>query len=206
MLHSRAYQVGDFGTDLVEAVLDTVTALARPDAIALYAFEGETWRLVRAENAVELDMDAPSRLTEREREALEGGIPVVLRRGPVTLILPAAARGRLAGVLLMRPVPGLTRFPRRHVPALVALLTRGLDELRGRGVSVPGEDELSADDAAERETLLAHLVASEWNVARVARSLGVTRMTVYNRMRRLRVPRERVRKSDGRVLPGGTRG
>jgi hypothetical protein len=48
----------------------------------------------------------------------------------------------------------------------------------------------------------------EWNVARVARVLGVTRMTVYNRMRAAGIARVRVRKSARRghgrpPAPGG---
>jgi hypothetical protein len=39
---------------------------------------------------------------------------------------------------------------------------------------------------------------NEWNIARVARILGVTRMTVYNRLRRQGVKRKRVPKSSRR--------
>lgn len=199
MLHSRAHEIDDFGPDLVEAVLDTVTALARPDALALYALESDAWRLVRADGATRTDLDMPLRLSESERRALQGGMPVVLKRRPPVFIMPAAVGGRLAGVLALRPVPGLSHLPRMHVPTLVALLARGLDELGRRAGSVAsGEDELTGEDAAERETLVALLVANEWNVARVARLLGVTRTTVYNRIRRLKVPRERVRKSKPR--------
>lgn len=207
MLHSRVHGIGDFGPDLVEAVLDTVTALAHPDAIALYALDRDTWRLVRADGATHVDLDVPSRLTDSERRALRGGMPVVPKRRPPVFIMPAAAGGRLAGVLTLWPVPGLRRLPRMHVPTLVALLTRALDELaRGVDSAACGEDELTGEDAAERETLVALLVANEWNVARVARLLGVTRMTVYNRLRRLKVPRERVRRSKPRRGRAGSQG
>jgi DNA-binding NtrC family response regulator len=35
---------------------------------------------------------------------------------------------------------------------------------------------------------------NEWNVSRVARVLGVTRMTIYNRLRRFAIQRQRVPK------------
>ena len=47
----------------------------------------------------------------------------------------------------------------------------------------------------EREKLLLLLNRNEWNIARVARLMGVTRRTVYLRLRRYNIPRERVLKT-----------
>jgi transcriptional regulator with GAF, ATPase, and Fis domain len=47
----------------------------------------------------------------------------------------------------------------------------------------------------EREKLLLLLNRNEWNIARVARMMGVTRRTVYLRLQRYNIPRERVPKS-----------
>jgi len=47
----------------------------------------------------------------------------------------------------------------------------------------------------EREKLLLLLNRNEWNIARVARLMGVTRRTVYLRLQRYNIPRERVAKS-----------
>lgn len=47
----------------------------------------------------------------------------------------------------------------------------------------------------EREKLLLLLNRNEWNIARVARLIGVTRRTIYLRLRRYKIPRERLRKS-----------
>jgi transcriptional regulator of acetoin/glycerol metabolism len=43
------------------------------------------------------------------------------------------------------------------------------------------------------------LTRNEWNISRVARILNVTRMTVYNRLVRFNIPRERVPKTQRRV-------
>jgi transcriptional regulator with GAF, ATPase, and Fis domain len=51
----------------------------------------------------------------------------------------------------------------------------------------------------EREKLLLLLNRNEWNIARVARLMGVTRRTVYLRLQRYNIPRERVPKSRPRV-------
>lgn len=50
----------------------------------------------------------------------------------------------------------------------------------------------------EREKLLLLLNRNEWNIARVARMMGVTRRTVYLRLRRYDIPRERIYKSQAR--------
>jgi GAF domain-containing protein len=47
----------------------------------------------------------------------------------------------------------------------------------------------------EREKLLLLLDRNGWNIARVARLMGVTRRTVYLRLRRYRIPRQRVFKT-----------
>ncbi len=47
----------------------------------------------------------------------------------------------------------------------------------------------------EREKLLLLLNRNEWNIARVARLMGVTRRTIYLRLQRYNIPRERVRKT-----------
>ncbi len=44
----------------------------------------------------------------------------------------------------------------------------------------------------EREKLLLLLNRNEWNIARVSRLMGVTRRTVYLRLQRYGIPRERV--------------
>jgi len=53
----------------------------------------------------------------------------------------------------------------------------------------------------EREKLLLLLNRNEWNIARVARLMGVTRRTIYLRLQRYGIPRERVPKTRLRLRP-----
>jgi transcriptional regulator with GAF, ATPase, and Fis domain len=53
----------------------------------------------------------------------------------------------------------------------------------------------------EREKLLLLLNRNEWNIARVARLMGVTRRTIYLRLQRYNIPRERVPKTRLRAAP-----
>jgi transcriptional regulator of acetoin/glycerol metabolism len=47
---------------------------------------------------------------------------------------------------------------------------------------------LSPQEAQERQSLLQVLQAQRWNVSHVAKSLGVSRNTLYRRMHKLRIP------------------
>ena len=54
-------------------------------------------------------------------------------------------------------------------------------------------------DDMEREKLLLLLNRNEWNIARVSRLMGVTRRTIYLRLQRYNIPRERVPKTRRRT-------
>ena len=47
----------------------------------------------------------------------------------------------------------------------------------------------------ERQRLLSALERHEWNIARVARLIGVTRRTIYLRLKRYKIDRRRVPKT-----------
>jgi transcriptional regulator of acetoin/glycerol metabolism len=72
-----------------------------------------------------------------------------------------------------------------HFPSLVA-------PAAARAASVasapPPGTVLSTQDAQERQSLLNVLEAQRWNVSHVAKSLGVSRNTLYRRMHKLRIP------------------
>jgi regulatory Fis family protein len=54
----------------------------------------------------------------------------------------------------------------------------------------------TSDDEIARERLLLLLVQNEWNISRVARLMGVTRRTIYLRLQRHSIVREKVRKTE----------
>ena len=51
----------------------------------------------------------------------------------------------------------------------------------------------TSDEEIARERLLLLLVQNEWNIARVARIMGMTRRTIYHRLQRHNIVREKVR-------------
>jgi transcriptional regulator of acetoin/glycerol metabolism len=77
------------------------------------------------------------------------------------------------------------------MPALVtaaSIAARALSKRPGAGVDSVGMN------GARREELLHALNLHEWNIARVARALSVTRKTIYERMERYGIAREHVPK------------
>jgi hypothetical protein len=84
----------------------------------------------------------------------------------------------------------LVKFNRILARALVAPAAPGGERPRGWERYL---ERTSVEDM-ERERLLLLLERNEWNIARVARLMQVTRRTVYLRLARYGVPRERVRK------------
>ena len=72
-----------------------------------------------------------------------------------------------------------------------------LKAARARPLSDDGAFEAGALSGGEieRRRLLAALERHEWNIARVARLMGVTRRTVYLRLKRYKIDRRRVPKT-----------
>jgi hypothetical protein len=118
-------------------------------------------------------------------------------------VFPLAHRGELVGLLYLA---GPRRFADQvksavdAVSPLLAIATKhaGVDA----GSPIENYLERTPFDEIEREKLLLLLERNEWNLSRVARLLGVTRVTVYNRMEKFQIRRVRVSKSiAGRRLP-----
>ena len=53
----------------------------------------------------------------------------------------------------------------------------------------------TSDEEIGRERLLLLLVQNEWNISRVARLMGITRRTIYHRLQRHHIVREKVHKT-----------
>jgi transcriptional regulator of acetoin/glycerol metabolism len=75
---------------------------------------------------------------------------------------------------------GVEHFPSLNGPAALAPASSS--------AVVPEQPLLSPQDAEERQSLLNVLEAQRWNVSHVAKSLGVSRNTLYRRMHKLRIP------------------
>jgi hypothetical protein len=161
-------------------------------------------RLIASEGLTQAGLDLARELWAAAHASLAEGEPCG-RDHPPALLLPCKD-GR--GVTGLAYVEGRGAFNRSRLPLLVPLspvLARvlrrlgnpaaPLDDDGAAGDDVPGIDALQLQVLLERH---------EWNVSRVARVMGVTRMTVYNRLRRACIARQRVSKSASRCRREGS--
>ncbi len=124
------------------------------------------------------------------------------------LAVPCVTRGELRALAYLEvSAESVQALPVQQIVALTEIVALTLGDrahtpLRPRPVVTPPPTSAPAawvaGPAADGVNLKLLLERHEWNVARVARLLGVTRMTIYNRMRRQGVTRIKVRKSEWR--------
>jgi hypothetical protein len=123
-----------------------------------------------------------------EVKDLRAGRPVL---GDDFSVLPLLDSRTLIGLLFVAGGVGLELKD----PAVVALAAA---IKVAREHPLPDDaDELEVVPATEfeRRRLLAALERHEWNIARVARLIGVTRRTIYLRLKRYKIDRQRVPKT-----------
>lgn len=168
---------------------------------ALYRVEGSRLALFAAPAVTQFDLD-------RARDAWEDGSLSILAGNPWTedrwaleplLPVPPAATAPAGVVYLALSAPGRLNLDLVDTVAPLlqdALLGPASGHVRGYedGGTVATVDVLTTSKLAfERQRLLVLLERHEWNIARVARALQVQRSTIYRRLERFAVERQRVR-------------
>jgi hypothetical protein len=173
---------------------------AKARGIAVFRCRRKGLSLLASDRVAQESIDYVCRLWTEGFEAIARGnvhLDVFGSSDRRHLVIPCLSDGRMRGLLYAEMPPG--RVP--PVEALQALGSVAGAILDGRYESDPAAkpNRALAAPFAEAANLRAVMQRHEWNIARVARVLGVTRMTIYNRLRRLKVRREHVRKSLPRV-------
>ena len=106
---------------------------------------------------------------------------------PTTVLLPILEGDVVLGVLYLKD-------PRRYDPAATSPWLAALSIFL-RAAGAPARVAYPENPPSKRDQLLRALNEREWNVARVARDLGVTRRTIYLRMGRFDIARQHIPKS-----------
>ncbi|HET8648058.1 MAG TPA: helix-turn-helix domain-containing protein, partial [Vicinamibacteria bacterium] len=136
-------------------------------------------RIVRAVSSLDLGhVGAVQKAWNAHEATLRSGRRVV---AGTHAIFPLMEAGDLAGALVLDEAKQLE--PERLGPFLVALAKAVT------AAAVPVRPRMDHGALLQRT-----LDENAWNVARVARTLGVTRRTIYMRMQRFGIPRRRVPK------------
>jgi hypothetical protein len=188
---------------LVHRTLDAVLAFAAGRCAALFAREQERMTLFSS-IAIEQDsLDFVDAVwVQRRVELLKGQALVDVHARSCTAVVPVMEGPHLAGILYVR-TPELRFGDARDIDALaqfgrILAMVLLLPSLRAAPASPELEAYLERTPADElaRQQLVVLLERNDWNIARVARLLGVTRATVYNRLRRLGLRRKPRPKAD----------
>jgi transcriptional regulator with GAF, ATPase, and Fis domain len=207
---------------LAERTVEVVMSLSNGRAGAVFAREGDRVNLFASRGIDQPVLDAVQDVWSRFREGLEKGETFYVpdratdrrlvkeeaeRMGPASFaIVPIMEEQQLAALLYVdsaephfcaaHDLERLSKFSRIVVKAVRE------ESGGGGGMISPSRKEAwetylerTPVEDMEREKLLLLLNRNEWNIARVARLMDVTRRTIYLRLQRYNIPRERVRKT-----------
>ena len=169
-------------------LLDHVASRCRAKAVAVVTVAADDLGSFAGEVPLSR-LTALQTLWKSEAKGLRAGRRVV-RDG--YRVLPLMDGPGLTGLLFIEGAVGVELTN----PAVIAL-TAALKAARARPLSNDDVFEAGALSGGEieRRRLLAALERHEWNIARVARLMGVTRRTVYLRLKRYKIDRRRVPKT-----------
>jgi transcriptional regulator with GAF, ATPase, and Fis domain len=203
---------------LAERTLEVVMSLTNGRSGAVFAHDQGRIALFASRGIDQHVLDAANAVWSTQRETLQSGqtfyVPDVnserrLPRGdgggPVSFVLvPVIGNDGLAAVLYVdsadphfcttQDLERLTKFS-RIIAKAVGDNVGTVERAPSRAEAWESYLERTPVEDMEREKLLLLLNRNEWNIARVARLMGVTRRTIYLRLQRYNIPRERVPKT-----------
>jgi len=214
---------GDDPRALAERTLEVVMALSNGRAGAIFKKEGKGVTLHTSRGIDQKVLDAVQTVWNRHKDVLSKGevfyvpdryadrrLPKEQRETGATsfVVVPVFKDDDLLALLYVD-----SRDPHFCEPHDIERLTK-LSRIVAKAVS---GDETTASEPPEtvwrsylertpledmeREKLLLLLNRNEWNISRVARLMGVTRRTIYMRLARHKIPREKVPKTRRRLAP-----
>jgi hypothetical protein len=207
---------------LAERTLDVVMSLTNGRSGAVFCPSADGLALFASRSIDQRALDGSRLIWGSQRELLEKGETVYIpdttidtRLGkdanlpPSLVAVPAMGQNGIAAVLYVDSTD--THFCAAHDLDRLAkfgrILARAVQGPAQRG-AMPAQDhnwesylERTPVEDMQKEKLLLLLNRNEWNIARVSRLMGVTRRTIYLRLERYKIPREKVKKTLRRVKP-----
>lgn len=189
-----------------DRTLAFLTSLNKARGAAVFAVEGDRLALFTGRGFGVEAVAAVQGAWVKHRRLLEAGQLVRASDDRATYaIAPLSEDGRLVALLYL-DVAGRSDWAALDVPSLtgfgVAIAQAVIAAASGTPEPSPVEAYLSRTSEGDiaRERLLLLLVQNEWNISRVSRLMGVTRRTIYLRLQRHNIARERVPKGPRRKV------
>jgi hypothetical protein len=164
----------------------------RADGAACFRVQGERVVLFAARALDQLALDRVASTWDDARDAVLAG--QVYDAETSFAIVPIGPPAAVSGLLYLGADRGLV-LDAEALEHLLPLLRTAL-EAAPNGGRAPLDAYIERTPAVQfqREQLLLLLERHEWNIARVARAKGVTRLTIYEQMRRWGIERRKVTK------------
>jgi hypothetical protein len=181
---------------LARRTLDAALTFSGGWAAALFQREHDHMLLFSSVGVEQSGLEAVNEAWSAHRERLESG-EAVLSAAPeaARAIVPVTEGQELVGLLY---VEGASPFQPKQAPVLaqlarIASMAFVMAPPQAAEQAEPVEAYLARTPPEDvgRQQLVALLAHNEWNIAKVARVLEVTRATVYNRLARFGIQRQR---------------
>jgi GAF domain-containing protein len=210
---------GDDPRHLAERTLEVVMSLTNGRSGAVFTREADKLTLFASRGIDQHVLDAAQIVWSRFRPGLESGETFYVserssdprlprpedREGPASFaVVPVFDAERLVALLYVdsRDPHFCTDHDLERMAKFSRIVAKAVTDTSGErspaGERADGWEaylERTPVEDLEREKLLLLLNRNEWNIARVSRLMGVTRRTIYLRLQRYNIPRERVRKT-----------
>ena len=206
---------------LAERTLEVMMSLSNGRAAAAFTTEDERVNLFASRGIDQHVLDAVHTVWDRFRESLAGGETFYVpdrgsdrrlpkesegQRSPSSfVVVPVFDEDRMVALLYVdsldphfcapHDLDRLSKFSRIVAKAVADVTNPSRSSRPAPSEAWETYLERTPVEDMEREKLLLLLNRNEWNIARVARLMGVTRRTIYLRLQRYNIPRERVRKT-----------
>jgi regulatory Fis family protein len=170
-----------------ERVLRAALSFTTGTRGAIFERHQDRLRLAASRGVDQAVLDNVRKHWVERREELLGGVAVL--DGGMALC-PIMAHAEMIGLLYV-DTPHPEFGEPRDVHAIGQFARVAAHSLKGRRAHLEGYLAATAPGTVARDQLVVVLEQNEWNIARVARLLGVTRPTIYGRMRRFGIERRR---------------
>lgn len=187
-----------------ERTLGLLVRVNRCRAGAIFAIDGGKPKLFVGHSIDQDALDIVQSVWSSNRKTLQGGELVrddKKDKQRSFAVLPVLVKESFCGLLFLDGVGSrdLPTWRLNDFAPFLRIVGRAL-QAAAMGIEGPSSTEdtlawrasLQEDD---REQLMRHLEQNEWNIARVARIMGVTRVTIYHRLARFGIRRRKVPKT-----------
>ncbi len=205
---------------LGERTIDVILSLVEGRCGAVFTLDGDRLLLFASRGVDQHALDAAQIVWSSRADSLRqgeafyapepgalAGLKAQARQGPASLtVVPVLQDGILVALLYIDAAEPhfLNNADRERLSKFARIIAKAVTQTAGpkpsRAEAWETYLERTPVEDMEREKLLLLLNRNEWNIARVARLMGVTRRTIYLRLQRHNIPRERVPKNRPRKL------